>query len=486
MLGKAGAEPGGVVADDVGGTAEPDDRGLLAAWVEQHDEAALQALLERHRPAARRVCLRILRDPGEAEDALQEACIAMTRLDRLVEGDVAAWLRGCAAKAALQHRRARTRRRRREQRSSVPGHSPPGDLLLLVDECVELLSEPERQLIASYFYLDHTQAEIAATAGISQVAVHKRLRAILLRLQDLMRRRGARIGALGLLAALLGGTAAARLAAADLGLRTGWVTMAAVAGGTLALGCIGLALWMPGSTVAAPAVTPVAVASPVVAAQLPADPSRLVLADGDPTGSAWSLFVRRGALKQPTAGLFPTPESVGLGWEGRAIAVDGLFRGAQVRMLEMRGEQRTQIGISSARRAPPGVPYAFRLESWEQSAGVWRRALHRTCMVNYAGEVMIYVSAQYFDEAGRLVGVAPAPPESERVFPASLGNHGTVYYVTSTVRVHAPVLRLMDWGEAVALVREIDRACDPGRLQPVPVADGEETPTAMPVPPRRF
>ncbi|MBN8525046.1 MAG: hypothetical protein J0M02_06910, partial [Planctomycetes bacterium] len=137
-----------------------DDRDLLAAWVGQRDAGALQALLDRHRPAAVRVSLRILRDPAEAEDAAQEACIALAGLDAMVDGDVSAWIRGCASKAALQQRRARLRRRRREMHTAPPVEAAVGDLPALVDECVDLLPEQDRRLIGDYFYLERTQAEI--------------------------------------------------------------------------------------------------------------------------------------------------------------------------------------------------------------------------------------------------------------------------------------------------------------------------------------
>lgn len=441
-----------------------DDRELLAAWVGRRDAGALQVLLDRHRPAAVRVCQRILRDPAEAEDAAQEACIALAGLDAMVEGEVAAWIRGCAAKAALQQRRARVRRRRRELRTAPPSEGAVGDLLTLVDECVELLPEQDRRLIGDYFYLERTQAEIAASAGISQVAVHKRLRAALDRLQALMRRRGVRLGTLALLATMLGGTAAARSAARDLGLGgVGLVSALALA----AVACVGLGI-VVGTAWLRPAPAPAATS-----------PERSVLARRGFAAGDWRVVAREagagtldGGMVRPAAPLAEVP----FGWRGLATLEDG-------EVLRLAAGSGLQLGIRAGALASAGAPYAFRLELWERTDGDWRRALHRSAVVRRGGAAEIFISVQYFDAEGRQIGSVP-PPQG-MPFPDILDNHGTIYAVSGPVSIRDAELRLMSWDEVLELARAIDPSIEAASLQPIAISADIETRVPPPDPQMR-
>src|SRR5688572_7808882 len=64
------------------GRMAADDRtseALLAAYARTGDEAALAALVERHWAHAWRIAMRSLGDPAAAEDAAQEAMVALAR-----------------------------------------------------------------------------------------------------------------------------------------------------------------------------------------------------------------------------------------------------------------------------------------------------------------------------------------------------------------------------------------------------------------------
>ncbi len=55
------------------------DRELLESFISQRDEAAFTALVRRHGPMVRRLCLRVLHHEQDAEDAFQATFLVLSR-----------------------------------------------------------------------------------------------------------------------------------------------------------------------------------------------------------------------------------------------------------------------------------------------------------------------------------------------------------------------------------------------------------------------
>src|SRR5262245_57521501 len=93
------------------------DGQLLARFLTQRDEEAFAALVRRHGGMVSAVCLRILGNTADADDAFQTTFLVLVRKarslkSRSVLGD---WLHGVAKRSALKARGAARRRRTVEQ-----------------------------------------------------------------------------------------------------------------------------------------------------------------------------------------------------------------------------------------------------------------------------------------------------------------------------------------------------------------------------------
>ncbi|HEX2193907.1 MAG TPA: RNA polymerase sigma factor [Candidatus Limnocylindria bacterium] len=132
----------------------------------------------------------ILRDPGRAEDAVQEALLKAWRdLPSLRDADrFLAWLRRLVVNAC--HDEGRRLARRRGEVSFGPQHEQPGadaagDDLSRRDELgrgFQRLSNEERTVISLSYYLDLSTADASAVLGIRETTyrskLHRAIRAL--------------------------------------------------------------------------------------------------------------------------------------------------------------------------------------------------------------------------------------------------------------------------------------------------------------------
>jgi RNA polymerase sigma factor (sigma-70 family) len=125
------------------------DGQLLRKFLSQRDESAFAALVRRHAPMVHGVCLRLLRNAADAEDAFQATFLVLVRKahalkSRAVLGD---WLHGVARRTALKAKAAGARRRAKEHEMArtVPrGDRGQNEWLLVLDEVLRGLPEKYR------------------------------------------------------------------------------------------------------------------------------------------------------------------------------------------------------------------------------------------------------------------------------------------------------------------------------------------------------
>ena len=183
--------------DSAGGRALDhfSDEALLAL-VSRSDDDALAELYDRYGRVAYGLALRVLRDPALAEDAVQEAFLAVWRsADRFLaeRAKPSTWI------LTLVHRRAVDLVRREERRRSEPLESAPDPAGRATDEEVGLRSrrrivqEALRQLPADQqealelaYYGGFTQSELAERLSVPLGTVKSRMFTGLRRLRDLL------------------------------------------------------------------------------------------------------------------------------------------------------------------------------------------------------------------------------------------------------------------------------------------------------------
>jgi RNA polymerase sigma-70 factor, ECF subfamily len=168
--------------------ARPSDRSLVDAVLSGDDEA-FRVLVERESPNVMAVCIRLLRDPQEAEDVAQEAFLQAYRTLPTYRGDGAfgAWVWRIAMRLAM----ARLKRRPPELQADptrAGGWLAPTvtdvdpESLALVGErredvlkAISTLPESQRRVVALRFYADYSLDEISTATGAPIGTVKSRL-----------------------------------------------------------------------------------------------------------------------------------------------------------------------------------------------------------------------------------------------------------------------------------------------------------------------
>jgi RNA polymerase sigma factor (sigma-70 family) len=155
---------------------------LLVLAAQARDVRAFERLASRWHPRLLRHAARLTGDADAAEDAVQEAWVAIARgLGRLVDpAAFGAWAlritgRRCADWIA---RRQRTRRRftALEAAADVPvAPAERADDVALVREAVRRLETPERALLAMHYVEGLSLGEIAGALGVPVGTVKSRL-----------------------------------------------------------------------------------------------------------------------------------------------------------------------------------------------------------------------------------------------------------------------------------------------------------------------
>jgi RNA polymerase sigma factor (sigma-70 family) len=162
------------------------DQELLGRFLTAGDATALELLIWRHERMVRGVCLRLLRDSHDAEDAFQATFLTLARRARAIRNGqaVAAWLYRVASRIAMTI----LARRRRAVRvtplsptvaETLPARAEPAaadrELRELLDRAVNRLPERQRSLVVLCYFEGKTHEEAARLVGCAPGTVASRL-----------------------------------------------------------------------------------------------------------------------------------------------------------------------------------------------------------------------------------------------------------------------------------------------------------------------
>lgn len=159
---------------------------LLAQRFRTGDAAALRALYDRHAGPLYGFALRCLRDPGDAEDVLQQVFVrawrARTSFDP-ARGEVGAWLWGIARRQVADRLAARVRDAEVTARAGrLPdegrGWAVPEQVIetMVVADELNRLPEQQRTVMRLAFFDDLTHRQIATVTGLPVGTVKSNLR----------------------------------------------------------------------------------------------------------------------------------------------------------------------------------------------------------------------------------------------------------------------------------------------------------------------
>jgi len=164
-------------------TSEPTDLDYaLLRRVARGDEEALAALIHRHQARVYQIAYRLLKDPLEAEDAVQEVFLKVYEHAHgfTPKAAVSAWLNRITANHCLNLLRQRRPTMSLDQEDAPPVPDPGAtplqtleeqDLSRRLEEALKLLPENQRRALMLKRFAGLSYQEIAQEMGLSAAAV---------------------------------------------------------------------------------------------------------------------------------------------------------------------------------------------------------------------------------------------------------------------------------------------------------------------------
>lgn len=174
----------------------PDELQAALSAVARGDEAAFAVVYDRAAPAVLGTVRRILRNPAQSEEVMQEVLLEVWRSAARFDpaaGSAAAWITMLAHRRAVDRVRSEQRAVQREARSAAVAEVGYDEVAEAVEasldrervrRCLDGLTELQRESVTLAYYGGHSYREVAQLLGIAVGTVKTRMRDGLIRLRD--------------------------------------------------------------------------------------------------------------------------------------------------------------------------------------------------------------------------------------------------------------------------------------------------------------
>jgi RNA polymerase sigma-70 factor, ECF subfamily len=192
-----GGEPAGGGREIGRGQSVPGRLGLelVLAEVAKGDDAAFRAVYDQTAPAVLGIVRRVLRDPAQSEEVMQEVLLEVwrtaARFDPAV-GSASAWIMTLAHRRAVDRVRSEQRAAARELRAATAtiAYDEVSDAAMAtleherVRRCLGGLTDLQRESVTLAYYGGYSYREVAQLLGVAVGTVKTRMRDGLIRLRD--------------------------------------------------------------------------------------------------------------------------------------------------------------------------------------------------------------------------------------------------------------------------------------------------------------
>jgi RNA polymerase sigma factor (sigma-70 family) len=175
-----------------------DDAQLLERFVTRHDVIAFESIIARHGPMVRSVCLGVLGNANDAEDAFQAAFLVLVRRAATIRGahSLGGWLHKVAYRVAVQARVEVARRRSLErkvakmERAETDAEEMSEELRAALHDEVARLPDRYRLPVVLCYLEGRTHAHAAHDLRCGEATLRRTLAAARDRLRRRLSRRG--------------------------------------------------------------------------------------------------------------------------------------------------------------------------------------------------------------------------------------------------------------------------------------------------------
>jgi RNA polymerase sigma-70 factor (ECF subfamily) len=173
----------------------PADLAALVGQVARGDESAFRALYDQASGPVLGIVRRILRDPAQSEEVMQEVLLEIWRTAARFDpeaGSATAWIMTLAHRRAVDRVRSEHSAARRELRAAVltVEYDEVAEAVEIhldherVRRCLTTLTELQREAVTLAYYGGYTYQEVAELLGVATGTVKTRMRDGLIRLRD--------------------------------------------------------------------------------------------------------------------------------------------------------------------------------------------------------------------------------------------------------------------------------------------------------------